>query len=445
MQLKAGWVVVVMALSLGGGPPAGAQQATPQRLTLQDAIALALKKNLSVRVASAQAEELEGTRERRLASLLPRVNGSALANRQNISLGAMGISFPGVPAVVGPFNRYDFRVSASQALIDRQAYHNWKASEKQAQASKLDYQDARDLVIRQTAGLYLAAQAAAAEVEAAESRVTTSQALEKLARDQHDHGLATGVDVVRAQVQLARDRQNLLVARDTYQTSLLVLAHFLGLNPGTPLDLAEPLKFRHVEIPAPDQRLQTALAARSDYRALVLQRDSLIEQQKAARARYLPTLSINGDYGAIGRTFGSMAGTGQIQGTLTFTFFDRDRTGQKRETESRLKRLDEQIDDLGREIDQEQRKAALDLESTENQVAVTEATLNLAERELSLAQDRFRNGVTDNIEVITAQDALAGAENDHIVALARHADAVMALVRSLGATEKIYQAYLSEP
>jgi outer membrane protein TolC len=445
MQLKARWVVVVMALSLGGGPPAGAQQATPQRLTLQDAIALALKKNLSVRVASAQVEELEGTRERRLASLLPRVNGSALANRENLALSAMGISFPGVPAVVGPFNRYDFRVSASQALIDRQVYHNWKASEKQAQASKLDYQDARDLVIRQTAGLYLAAQAAAAEVEAAESRVTTSQALEKLARDQHDHGLATGVDVVRAQVQLARDRQNLLVARDTYQTSLLVLAHFLGLNPGTPLDLAEPLKFRHVEIPAPDQRLQTALAARSDYRALILQRDSLIEQQKAVRARYLPTLSINGDYGAIGRTFGSMAGTGQIQGTLTFIFFDRDRTGQKRETVSRLKRLDEQIDDLGREIDQEQRKAALDLESTENQVAMTEATLNLAERELSLAQDRFRNGVTDNIEVITAQDALAGAENDHIVALARHADAVMALVRSLGATEQIYQTYLSSP
>jgi outer membrane protein TolC len=445
MQLKAQWVVVVMALSLRGGPLASAQQAAPQRLTLRDAIALALKQNLSVRVASAQVGEMEGTRERRLASLLPRVNGSALANRENLNIGAMGISFPGVPTVVGPFNRYDFRVSASQALIDRQAYHNWKASEKQAEASKLDYQDARDLVIRQAAGLYLDAQAAGAEVEAAESRVPTSQALEKLARDQHDQGLATGLDVVRAQVQLARDQHNLLVARDAYQTSLLVLARFLGRSPGAPLELAEPLKFRHVETPSPDRRLQMALEARPDYRALLLQRESLIEQQKAARARCLPTLSINGDYGAIGRTFGSLAGTGQIQGTLTFTFFDRDRSGQKKETESRLKRLNEQIDDLGREIDQEQRKAVLDLESTENQVTVTEAALHLAERELALAQDRFRHGVTDNIEVITAQDTLASAQNDHIVALARHADAVMALVRSLGATEKIYQTYLGEP
>jgi len=456
MRLKARWVALVMALSLAGGTPAGAQQVAPQRLTLRDAIGLALKKNLSVRLAGAQVDELEGTRQRRLASLLPHVNGGALANRENIDLAAMGISFPkinsaplgisfAIPSVVGPFAHYDFRVSASQALIDRQAYHNWKASDKQAQASKLDYQDARDLVIREAAGLYLDAQAAAAQVEAVESRVRTSQALEKLARDQHDQGLATAVDVVRAQVQLARDQQSLLVAGNAYQTSLLVLAHFLGLSPGTRLELAEQLKFRHVEIPDPDHMLSPALEARSDYRALVLQRESLIEQQKAVRARYLPTFSINGDYGGIGRTLGSLAGTGQIQGTLTIPLFDRDRAGQQKETESRVKRLNEQIDDLGREIEQELRKAVLDLESTENQVTVTEATLNLAERELSLAQDRFRNGVTDNIEVVTAQDMLASAQNDRIAALARHADAAMALVRSLGGSEKIYQTYLGEP
>jgi len=436
---------LLVALSLAGGAPVDAQQTALRRLTLREAISLALKQNLSVRVASAQVEELEGTRERRRASLLPHVNGDALANRENIDLGAMGISFPEVPTVVGPFAHYDFRLSASQSLIDRHSYHNWKASEKQEEAAKLDYQDARDLVIRQAAGLYLDAQASAAEAAAAESRVTTSQTLEKLARDQHAQGLATAVDVVRAQVQLARDQQNLLVARNTYQTSLLVLAHFLGLSPGAPLDLAEPLKFHHVESTDADQALHSALEARSDYAALFKQRDSIVEQLKASRARYLPTLSVNGDYGAIGRGFGSMAGTGEIQGTLTVTLFDRDRAGEKTELQSQLKRLNAQIDDLNREIEQELRKAVLDLESTENQVTVTEAALHLAERELSLAQDRFRNGVTDNIEVVTAQSTLASAQDDRIMALARHADAVMALVRSLGGTEKIYQTYLAEP
>jgi outer membrane protein TolC len=456
MRLRARWDVVLVVMSLAGGPPAGAQQAAPRRLTLRDAISLALKQNLSVRVASTQVQELEGTRERRGASLLPHVNGDALANRENIDLRAMGISFPTIPpimgisfptipAVVGPFAHYDFRLAASQSLIDRHSYHNWKASEKQEEAAKLNYQDARDLVIRQAAGLYLDAQASAAEVEAAESRVTTSQTLEKLARDQHAQGLATAVDVVRAQVQLVRDQQNLLVARNTYQTSLLVLAHFLGLSPGAPLSLAEPLRFHHVQSADPDQALHSAIEARSDYASLLKQRESLVEQLKASRARYLPTLSVNGDYGAIGRTFGSMAGTGEIQGTLTVTLFDRDRAGEKIELQSQLKRLNAQIDDLSREIEQELRTALLDLESTESQVTVTEAALHLAERELSLAQDRFRNGVTDNIEVVTAQATLASAQDDRIMALARHADAVMALVRSLGGTEKIYQTYLSEP
>ncbi|MGO8732842.1 MAG: TolC family protein [Terriglobia bacterium] len=456
MRWRALWVTLFVTLWFAGGTPVQAQQTAPRRLSLQEAIGLALKQNLSVRLASAQVGELEGTRERRRASLLPHVNGDALANRENIDLRAMGISFPSIPpimgitfptipAVVGPFAHYDFRLSASQSLIDRHSYHNWKASEKQEEAAQLDYQDARDLVIRQAAGLYLDSQASAAEVEAAQSRVTTSQTLEKLARDQHAEGLATAVDEVRAQVQLARDQQTLLVARNTYQTSLLVLARFLGLSPGTALELAEPLKFHHVETADAGQALHTALEARSDYAALFKQRESLVEQLKASRARYFPTLSVNGDYGSIGRQFSSMAGTGEIQGTLTVTLFDRDRAGEKTELQSQLKRLNAQIDDLSREIEQELRTALLDLESTESQMTVTEAALHLAERELSLAQDRFRNGVTDNIEVVSAQASLASAQDDRITALARHADAVMALVRSLGGTEKIYQTYLAGP
>ena len=435
------WLLLLVA----AGAVAQSQQPPTRRLTLNDAIGLALKQNLNVRVASAQIEEFEGTRERRRASLLPHVNGDALANRQNIDLGALGISFPGVPTVVGPFGHYDFRASASQSLIDRHSYHAWKASEKQEEAAHLSYQDARDLVIRQAAGLYLESQAFAAEVEVAQNRVITSTTLEQLARDQHAQGLATAVDEVRAQVQLARDQQTVLVARNSYQTSLLTLAHFLGLSPGVPLELAEPLKFHHVESADADQALHTAIEARSDYAALLKQRDALNEQLRASRARYYPTLSVNGDYGAIGRGFGSMAGTGEVQGTLTVTLFDRDRAGEKTELQSQVKRLDAQIDDLHREIEQELRTALLNLDSTESQVTLTEAALHLAERELSLAQDRFRNGVTDNIEVVTAQASLASAQDDRITALAQHADAVMALVRSLGGTEKIYQTYLSEP
>ena len=124
------------------------------------------------------------------------------------------------------------------------------------------------------------------------------------------------------------------------------------------------------------------------------------------------------------------------------TIFDQDRSGEKRELESRADRLKAQTDDLARGIEQDLRKAILDIRSTEQQVTVTQAGLDLAQRELTLAKDRFRNGVTDNIEVVTAQDALARAQDERIAAIAQNADARAALARALGATEKNYQIYL---
>jgi outer membrane protein TolC len=419
-------------------PASSQQQAAVVRLTLREAIQLALKSNLGVQVAGTQVEEAAGTRERRQAVLLPHVSASSIANLQNRNLRAFGISLPGVPTVVGPFSNYDFRLSADQTLFDRQAYHSLKASEGQQEAAKLNYQDTRDVVVRQAAGLYLVAESAAAEVQAAESRVTTSETLMNLAQDQHAAGLATAVDVLRSQVQLQRDRQNLLVARNTYQSDLLILERYVGMRPGTPIELADRLEFRHVVIPDPDDALRRSLENRSDYHSLLSQRESLVEQRKSARARYLPKLSVSGNYGALGRNFGEMPGTGLIQGTLSVALFDRDRSGEEKELESRLKRLDAQIADLRNGIEEELRKSALDLESAEQQVNVTDAGLSLAQRELDLAKDRFRHGVTDNIEVITAQSSVQSAQDDHILALARYADARVALLRALGVTEKSY-------
>ncbi len=98
--------------------------------------------------------------------------------------------------------------------------------------------------------------------------------------------------------------------------------------------------------------------------------------------------------------------------------------------------------DFERGIEQDLRKSLMDMDSTEQQVSVTQAGVDLAGSELRLSTDRFRQGVTDNIEVITAQSSLQSAQDDHITALARHADARMAMARALGATEQIYETYL---
>lgn len=422
-----------------------AQIQSPYQLTLREAIAKGLQANLSVLVADARVQETEGTSTRRNSLLLPRVRTQSYANFQNRNLRAFGLSFPGIPEVIGPFSNYDFRVYAEQNILDLQSYRNWKASKSQVESDKLSYQDARDLVVRSIAGLYLSGQTAQARIDAAQSRVSASDALFRLARDKHDAGTATGVDVLRAQVQLANDKQALLVAQNQYQQALLVLARNIGMNPGTQFELAESLQYEPIHQSQAATLVPSALLTRPDYLSLASQRQSLTQQQQANRARYYPKLSINGNYGGLGRSIGDVRGIGLIQGQLDFTIFDRDRKGESQELASRVQRVDDQISDLRRGIEEDIREALLNLESSSNQVAVAREGRELAQRELELTQDRFQSGVTNNVEVVTAQDELARAQENYILAVAGYADAKFALARAAGDTEKNMDQYVLKP
>jgi outer membrane protein TolC len=422
-----------------------AQIQSPYQLTLREAIAKGLQANLSVLVADARVQETEGTSTRRNSLLLPRVRTQSYANFQNRNLRAFGLSFPGIPEVIGPFSNYDFRVYAEQNILDLQSYRNWKASKSQIESDKLSYQDARDLVVRSIAGLYLNGQTAQARIDAAQSRVSASDALFRLARDKHDAGTATGVDVLRAQVQLANDKQALLVAQNQYQQALLVLARNIGMNPGTQFELAESLQYEPIHQSQAATLVPSALLTRPDYLSLASQRQSLTQQQQANRARYYPKLSINGNYGGLGRSIGDVRGIGLIQGQLDFTIFDRDRKGESQELASRVQRVDDQISDLRRGIEEDIREALLNLESSSNQVAVAREGRELAQRELELTQDRFQSGVTNNVEVVTAQDELARAQENYILAVAGYADAKFALARAAGDTEKNMDQYVLKP
>ena len=437
------WVIGLVA-----GMTAVAQQPAPYRLTLQDAIQKALQANLSVLAAGTRVEEAEGTRMRRLsAALLPRVSAQTYVNEQNHDLKAEGLSFPGIPipSVVGPLSNYDFRVYAQQNVIDLGSYRELKASERALDAGKMDERDARDLIVRAIAALYLNAQSAAARADAAQSRVTDSSALYKLAKDKHDAGTATGVDVLRAQVQLANDRQALLIAENQTKQALLELERNLGMSPGTPLELAEPLNYRPLNQPEIEALAPAALLARADYLSLASQREGLVEQQRASRARFYPKLSINGNIGEIGRSIGSVQTTGLVQGQIDFTLFDRDRNGEAQELASRVKRIDDQIADLRRGIEEDLRASLLNLDSTNEQVAVAREGQELAQRELEMAQDRFQQGTANNVEVITAQDELARAEENYILAVSSHVDAKFALARAMGDTEKNILEFMGNP
>jgi outer membrane protein TolC len=434
-QAVAGLVLVAVGL------PLHTASQTPVRLTLSEAIEKALTGNVQTQVAQERLAHAQGTEQRRYAALLPHVSAEMYANVQNRNLNAFGITTPGFPKIVGPFSNYDFRIYAQQSLFDSASRHALKAGERTVEAEKLTSQDTQDEVVRYVASVYLAAESAAARTSATGTRVTDAQALLTLARDKHDAGTATGVDVLRAEVQLANDRQALLVARTQYRSALLQLARGIGMSPGTPIELAEVLIFKPLRQPEAETLRDAALASRADYLALAKQRQSLVELQRANRARWYPKLSVNGNYGAIGRSVGGVKGTGLIQGQIDVTLYDRDRDSEAAELASQIRSVDSSIADLRRGLEQDVREALLNLASAAEQVDVATQGEQLARRELELAQDHFAQGTANNVEVVTAQDELARAQENSILAVTAHTDAKFSLARALGNTRQNIETF----
>ena len=429
--LRHGTYTVVTFLLAGAVFPA-LPQTSPLRLTLQEAIDRGVRNNLRALLAGTNLNEARATSQRARALLLPKVRGESSATIQNRSLRAFGITGPGIPKVVGPFSLYDFRVSVDQPLFDLSAYYLWKASGRQEEAARLSLDDAREWIVRLVSGLYLGVQAAEARSEAARWRVTTAEALVKLARDRRDEGVATGVDVLRAEVSLANDRQRLLEADNTTRRSLLELARTIGVGLGTRIELAEPLTFVEMPAPAIEEALPQALGRRADYLALRVRRDAVLGERKSVEARKLPRLDLRADYGGIGRNLGELDATGTIRGSLSISLFNRDRGGEIAQIDTRIQRINHTLADLHVAIEQEIREALLNLESAAAQVEVARQGRALAERELELARTRFETGVANNIEVTNAQESVARAQENSILALTRYADGRAALRRALG-------------
>ena len=413
-----------------------------QSLSLDEAITKGLQANINVKIADTKIEEAGGTLARKQSAYLPHARIETPVAYQTRNLKTQGIDIPSMPSVTDPYKTFDFRVYGDQTLFDLQSYHNIKASQMDKSARINDFEDVKSQIIRLIAVNYIIAQYAAARVETNEICVKTSEVLEKLAINQQAAGVADGLDVLRSKVQLANDRQNLLVVKNSYEKTLLVLARSIGMDMDTPLVLTDKLNFKRFDAPQLEQAVKEALENRPDYRSLFAQRESLKEQLKSSRSRYLPKVTISGNYGGSGQEIDDIESSGIIQANLVMSLFDYDRKGERQELESRLKRIEHLIDDQKLGVEQDIREALLNLHSTEEQVGVAKSGVGLAEKELLYASDRFKNGAANNIEVVQAQDSLARAYDNNLKALAQYAEAKIALAKALGNTDKTYRVFL---
>ena len=112
------------------------------------------------------------------------------------------------------------------------------------------------------------------------------------------------------------------------------------------------------------------------------------------------------------------------------------------QADAQLQQSRERLENLRAQIDTDVRTALLNLESSSEQVTVAQSNIELAEQTLAQARDRFAAGVTDTVEVVQAQEAVASANENYISSLYSYNYAKISLARAMGLAEQGVQRIL---
>jgi outer membrane protein TolC len=286
---------------------------------------------------------------------------------------------------------------------------------------------------------YLGSQRAAADVQAAQSRVELAQALYDQAADLQKNGAGTGIDTLRANVELQNEKQRLILSRTQLETSLFGLGRLLNLDPHRKLELGDQMSFFDTPETAVDQTLDQAYAARPELRQLQIEEQRAGLDQKSAADARLPKLTANGAWLEQGLTPASIIPVYQYQASLDFPLFTGGRIQAERaKADLALRQLKQQETELRNRIALEVKTAAAQLEAARSEVTVANLGVQLARQEVDQARDRFQAGVANNIEVVTAQDALTRASDNQIAALYRYNQSRADLAHASGQMESLY-------
>jgi len=430
------------ASSFQGSVAAGDVSSQPIDLSLDDAIQRGLKNNLGVILSGTQTAAARGQRMSQLQALLPAVDFKAQESVMQTDLPAEGLRIPGFPTIIGPFGFTDLRATLNWSLVDVTSLRNYLAARHNFAAAELSAQDARELVVLTVGNAYLLALADETRVTSVEAQVATAKISLDQAVANHEAGTAPKLDELRARVDYQSLEQQLIVARNGLEKDKLALARTIGLPLAQAFNLADKAPYAAFDQIDVEAAIRDAHANRKDLAAMVEATKAAEEQRKAATADRLPTVKFTGDYGDIGVNVRHSHGTGDAQGTLTVPVFEEFALrGEAQVAQAQLDTQRAQLSDMHAQVDADVRDALLDIASAQKQVEVARSSVELSGEALSEAQQRYANGVSDNLAVSQAEQSLAVANDQYVASLYRHNMAKLSLARSLGAAQN-YKNYL---
>jgi outer membrane protein TolC len=410
-------------------------------LSLQDAIDLGLKHNLGLLLLRADTRTARGQRWQELSALLPHVTAAPYLDVSKINLDELGFTNVAtvfhISSAIGPFSYFDARAAVTQTLFDWKSISATRAAGESVKSADYSLLDAHDLVVLAVGYVYFQAIADEALITTDEAQVEAAQAVFDQATDQVNAGTAADIDALRTKVELQTRQQQLIQAKNDFAIQKITVARVIGLSPSQDFELSDKSLYQPMENVPIEEALRRAYSSRSDYRAAASDVRAAELSRRAATAGYLPSVSFGADYGTGGGHPSNATPVYDVRGTLSIPIFTGNSVhGDVQQADARLEQSRERLDNLRAQIEADVRTALFNLQSSAELVNVARSNIDLADQTLAQSRDRFTAGVTDTVEVVQSQEAVASAHEQYINSLYNYNFAKISFIRALGIGEQ---------
>jgi outer membrane protein TolC len=421
-------------------------------LSLDDAIARGEKHNLQ-QLLVIQNERMVGGQVLTVKNnLLPSLTAKGALEAQQINLAALGFKGtqlaefgidPATFATIVKVDTAEAQIKLNQQLFNVPAYYLYRSAQKAANAAHFSTLNGLGAVTLSVGTQYLLALADAAQIENARALEKADEVAYQQAKDSHDAGVGTNLDMLRARVQLQTQQQAVINSENAFAKDKIQLNRIIGLPADQEITLTDTAPYAEfAQLPLADA-MQLAFQRRKDLLGLQAQLEVATQARKAVRAERYPTVAFDGYYGVLGVIGGLYHGVFSATGKVSVPVFQEGQLrGESEVATAQAIALRQQIDSLRVSIEWQIRAAMLDVQSSNELVKVARSNVELATQEVQDASDRFRAGVDDNLPVVQAQAVLAQAQSRLVQTLYQYNQSKLTLARNTGVVETQYKIYL---
>lgn len=419
--------------AVGGGEGSHEPQRYPLQslnLTLRGALAAAVENNPDVRLYRERIEEARGQVQTQLGAMLPNLSSTVRQTRQTQFRGTFGLD----PVRSDPFSIFDARVFATQNLLSVSLIQRWRASREMLQVSEAESESKKLDTMASVALTYMEGLKAMGMVKMHEANQLVMNDLLALIKQRQRMGVATNLDVARLDAQLASERQQTSVSQYAVENAKLNLLNLLALPYETPLALTDEFRPDVIDPPAVQSAVEGALKLRPEVTAQATRVQATELTYSSITGERLPSLVAQGDYGLIGNRWNNTLDSYNMALLLQVPIFDGgQREGRIAQSRSNLRQEALRLQSILNHVKMEVHDAMAALTAAKDQVAIAQAGMRSAAKELELARERYTVITSSSqFEVTNALTSVARARENLVDALFQLNAARVNLARATG-------------